>query len=60
MPQVAIAEWNEYLDWEIAQWTSAIMGAIPAAKSMGGNNAIKLNKPEEIENLFDALNKGSK
>lgn len=65
MPVVMIAEWNEYMNWELATLTRAILGAVPAAKSIGAGEPdgnIHLTRPEDIGNFFDALNasKGKK
>lgn len=59
MPQAAIAEWNLYLNWELTQWTEAIMGALPAAGAMAeGRNTIRLTDPKDIAGLFDGFAKG--
>lgn len=60
MPCCMIAEWNEYLNYELSQLAQAVLGAVPAARNMSGsNNAIKLTDPEQIGGFFDALNKGN-
>ena len=54
MPECMIVEWNEYLDWEISQWTQAIMSAIPTAKTIESNGK-PIKDPTTIEALFDKL-----
>lgn len=56
MPVPLLIEWNEYLDWELMQFTRAILGAIPAAKSIGNSNGeIKLTDPDEIGGFLTSL-----
>ncbi|MFQ3578667.1 MAG: hypothetical protein SNJ71_00825 [Bacteroidales bacterium] len=57
IPVCMIMEWNNYLNWELAQMTKGILGAIPVAKRIESGGSIKLTKPDDICNFFDALNK---
>lgn len=57
-----IAEWNNYLDWELEQYAKAIMSILPQAGSMIGSSPtskdIKLTDPDEIGAFFNAINGG--
>jgi hypothetical protein len=63
MPLCMIAEWNQYLDYEISQYAKAILGALPAASKIGGSGGgggeIRLTDPDAISGFFDAMNKGN-
>jgi len=51
-----IAEWNEYLDYELATLTRAILGAVPAAGSLASSQSVrKISDPDQIAALFDSL-----
>jgi len=52
-----VVEWNEYLNWEIAQWTKAILGALPAAGSMGGGQGPIRLQGDEATDFLAALSK---
>jgi len=58
MPVCAIVEWNEYLNYELATLTRAILGALPAARQIGenGGGPVRLTKPEDVAAFFDGLN----
>jgi len=63
IPKVLVAEWNEYLDYELAQISNAITRAAPMLMQSAGlrsdsGGAIKLTNPEDIGGFFDAINKG--
>ena len=56
MPMCMIAEWNEYLNFEIKQWTEAILGAVPAAKAISPD-AMIIKDPAAKTAIFDKLGK---
>jgi len=64
MPAALVVEWNEYLDWELAQYARAIMGALPGAGQMaasgggGGGGAVKLTDPAEIAAFLGRIGNG--
>jgi len=59
IPVCMVLEWNEYLNWELAQLTKGILGAIPTARKIEAGGDIKLTNPDDICGFFDALNKGN-
>jgi len=58
IPVAMIAEWNEFLNWELAQYAEAILGAIPAGGSVAAEagNVKYIKDPEEIAGFLDSLN----
>ncbi len=50
-----VAEWDEYFDWEITQWTKAIMGAIPAAKKIESDSDNIIRDPAQKAAVFDLI-----
>jgi len=65
VPVCLVAEWNEYLNYELSVYARAILGALPAAGALGSSGAasgtagvVHLTEPDQIAGFFDALNKG--
>lgn len=62
MPAALVVEWNEYLNWELAQYARAIMGALPGAGllagSGGGGGAVKITDPAEIAAFLGRIGNG--
>jgi len=62
MPAALVVEWNEYLNWELAQYAMAIMSALPGAGQMaasgGGGGAVKLTDPAEIAAFLGRIGNG--
>lgn len=66
MPVCLLAEWNEYLNYELSIYARAILGALPAAGALSSSGAasgtdgvVRLTEPDQIAGFFDALNKGA-
>ncbi len=55
MPLCMIMEWDQYLNWEIEQWTKAIMAAIPAAKTIGLDSSNIIKEPTKKAAIFDEM-----
>ena len=64
MPVCMLAEWNEYLNYELSVFAKAILGAVPAAGALqsSGANAgqVKLTEPEQICSFLNAIAEGNK
>jgi hypothetical protein len=66
MPVCLLAEWNEYLNYELSIYARAILGAIPAAGALSSSGAasgtdgvIRLTDPDQVAGFFDSIARGA-
>lgn len=58
IPLALVAEWNQYLNWELEQIAQAVMAALPEAGIMMGAAPARANvitDKTQIGAIFDAL-----
>jgi hypothetical protein len=58
IPMCMVVEWNEYLNWKIEQIVTAILSALPAAKTISDSNEINVIKdPKKKMAVLDMIGK---